>query len=339
MCFLTRFRLHTPVCLKTNFLACFVRNSVVQFSRIDACPPPLGGDSFVSIPRFFPFVKGFFQVFSVFFKLFSSHPKLPQKSVLHAQRLSYYTTHSPICQGVFRKKSGFTALLAVCTRREGIFPPRRGHIDSNTLGKRQIGELEISELVSTLLLSELAAIPISDSSLPMAFSLIPIFLIAVTEFIISDVKNRTPALKQFFDGRPNVLIRKGKVMEQEFRNARISAEEFLAACRLQGVGDPGELYYAVLEQNGQLSLLLKKESSPVTASLLSLPVTENGMVHAVITDGALNEAELSLCGKDKKWLDIILSAYGHKQEDVFLLLVDDAGGIRFTPKQKKGAKK
>ena len=207
------------------------------------------------------------------------------------------------------------------------------------MGKRQIGELEISELVSTLLLSELAAIPISDSSLPMAFSIIPIFLIAVTEFIISDVKNRTPALKQLFDGRPNVLIRKGKVMEQEFRRARISVEEFLAACRLQGIGDPGELYYAVLEQNGQLSLLPKKESSPATASLLSLPVTENGMVHAVITDGALNEAELALCGKDKKWLDIILSAYGHKQQDVFLLLVDDAGGIRFTPKQKKGTKK
>lgn len=206
------------------------------------------------------------------------------------------------------------------------------------MGKRQIGELEISELVSTLLLSELAAIPISDSSLPMAYSIIPIFLIAITEFIISDVKNRTPALKQFFDGRPSVLIRKGELIEEEFRRSRISVEEFLAACRLQGVGDPGELYYAVLEQNGQLSLLLKKENAPATASLLSLPVTEGGMVHAVIADGAINEAELSLCGKSREWLTRVLAAYGHKQEDVFLLLVDDAGGVRFTPKQKKGNK-
>ena len=207
------------------------------------------------------------------------------------------------------------------------------------MGKRQIGELEISELVSTLLLSELAAIPISDSSLPMAYSIIPIFLIAITEFVISDVKNRSPILKQLFDGRPSVLIRKGKLMENEFRRARISVEEFLAACRLQGVGDPGELYYAVLEQNGQLSLLLKKENSPVTPSLLTIPTTESGMTHAVIADGALNETELSECGKDKKWLSVILSAYGHKQEDVFLLLVDDAGGLRVTPKQTKGAKK
>ncbi|MBO5652702.1 MAG: DUF421 domain-containing protein [Clostridia bacterium] len=207
------------------------------------------------------------------------------------------------------------------------------------MGKRQIGELEISELVSTLLLSELAAIPISDSSLPMAYSIIPVFLIAITEFIISDIKNRSPSLKQIFDGRPSVLIRKGKLIENEFRRSRISIEEFLAACRLQGVGDPGELYYAVLEQNGQLSLLPKKENTPVTASLLSVPTKESGMAHAVIADGALNEAELAECGKDKKWLEVILAAYGHKQEDIFLLLVDDAGGLRVTPKQKKGKKK
>lgn len=207
------------------------------------------------------------------------------------------------------------------------------------MGKRQIGELEISELVSTLLLSELAAIPISDTSLPMAFSIIPIFLIAITEFIISDIKNRTPALKQLFDGRPSVLIRKGKLIEEEFHRSRISVEEFLAACRLQGVGDPSEVYYAVLEQNGQLSLLLRKEASPVTPGNLSLPVTESGMAHAVITDGTVNDKELSLCGKDEKWLKILLSAYGHKQEEVFLLLVDDAGGVRFTPKHKKGGKK
>ena len=206
------------------------------------------------------------------------------------------------------------------------------------MGKRQIGELEISELVCTLLLSELAAIPISDNSLPMAYSIIPIFLIAVTEFIISDVKNRAPLLKRLMDGRPSVLVRKGKMMESEFRRSRISVEEFLAACRLQGVGDPADLYYAVLEQNGQLSLLLKKEASPITPEMLSLSIQENGMAHAVITDGILNEKELALCGKDKKWLSILLSAYGRKQEEVFLLLVDDAGSIHLTP-MHKGAKK
>ncbi len=203
------------------------------------------------------------------------------------------------------------------------------------LGKRQIGELEISELVSTLLLSELAAIPISDSTLPMAFSVIPIFLIAVTEFIISDVKNRTPILKRFFDGRPSTLIRKGRLIEEEFRRSRISVEEFLAACRLQGVGDPHEVYYAVLEQNGQLSLILKKEASPVTPAVLSLPQEETGIVHAVITDGAISKTELAFCGKDEKWLNIMLAAYGYRPEEVFLLLVDDAGGVHFTPKKAR----
>jgi uncharacterized membrane protein YcaP (DUF421 family) len=207
------------------------------------------------------------------------------------------------------------------------------------MGKRQIGELEISELVSTLLLSELATTPISDASFPLAYSIIPVFLIAVTEFIISDVKNRAPVLKRLFDGRPSVLIRKGKLMEEEMHRSRISIEELLAACRLQGVGDPGEVYYAVLEQNGQLSLLLRRNASPITPDTLSLSLEERGMAHAVITDGEINEKELTFCGKDKRWLDTLLRAYGQKAEDVFLLLVDDAGGVQLIPSKRKEKKK
>ena len=206
------------------------------------------------------------------------------------------------------------------------------------MGKRQIGELEISELVTTLLLSELAAIPISDTSLPLAFSVIPILLIAAGEFIISDVKNRSPLLKRLFEGEPNVLIRKGKLSEKELKRARISVEELLSACRLQGVGDPKDVYYAILEQNGQLSLLLKKEASPVTCGDASLPVKENGMAHAIIVDGEINEKELSLCGKSAAWAETLCAAYGYPARDVFLFLLDDGDAVTILPKTEKAKK-
>ena len=98
----------THTCLFCNkLLACFVRNSVVQFSRIDACPPPLGGDSFVSIPHYFPFVKGFFKVFFVFFKLFSSLPRgLRLRRSTHKRPIIILLVF-PFVKGVFQSFLSF----------------------------------------------------------------------------------------------------------------------------------------------------------------------------------------------------------------------------------------
>ncbi|MBE6656346.1 MAG: DUF421 domain-containing protein [Ruminococcaceae bacterium] len=207
------------------------------------------------------------------------------------------------------------------------------------LGKRQIGELEIAELVSTLLLSELATTAISDPSVPLAFSLLPIMLIMSLELLTSDVKNRSPVLKRIFEGSPGVLIRRGVLDQTALRKMRISVEELLSAFRLQGIVSIADVYYAILEQNGQLSVVLRKEKQQPTAEELALPSKETGISHAIIVDGQIKKEEMTASGRTSAWLKHALQARGVAEEEVFLLTVDDGGEITCILKEKKNNKK
>jgi len=202
------------------------------------------------------------------------------------------------------------------------------------MGKRQIGELEISELVSTLLLSELASATIGDPSLPLSFSILAILLIVALEFLISDIKNRAPVLKRLFDGTPSILIRRGKLDQKELRRMHISVEELFSAFRLQGIGTPEDVYYAILEQNGQLSVILRSEKSPLTAEDAGVEVTEQGMAHLFIVDGKVNEVSLKCAGKNRKWLSSACAKRGLKIENVFLFTLDDSGRTNIIKKEK-----
>ena len=209
------------------------------------------------------------------------------------------------------------------------------------LGKRQIGELEIGELVSTLLLSELATTAISDPSVPLAFSLIPIVLIMSFELLTSDIKNRSPFLKRIFEGTPGVLIRRGVLDQNALKKMRISVEELLSAFRLQGIVSISQVYYAIVEQNGQLSVILRKEEQQPSAKEMRLPVKETGIAHAIIVDGTVKAEELSASGRTERWLANALRERGASAEDIFLFAVDDGGDVTCILKEitKKGRKK
>ena len=203
------------------------------------------------------------------------------------------------------------------------------------LGKRQIGELEIGELVSTLLLSELATTVISDTSVPLAYSLLPITLIMSFELLTSDIKNRSPLLKRVFEGTPGVLIRRGVLDQEALKKMRISVEELLSAFRLQGIVSISQVYYAILEQNGQLSVILRKEEQQPSAKDLRLPVKETGIAHAIIVDGDVKKEELIASGRTEKWLSSALHARGVLAEDIFLFAVDDGGEVTCILKEEK----
>lgn len=213
------------------------------------------------------------------------------------------------------------------------------NITLRILGKRQIGELEIAELVSTLLLSELATTVISDPSVPLLHSLLPILLIMGLELLTSDVKNRLPALKRIFEGTPGVIIRRGVLDQSALRKLRISVEELLSAFRLQGIVSIADVYYAILEPNGQLSVILREGKQPPTAESLALPVKERGISHAIIVDGAVKPEELTASGRTERWLKNTLKAHGVTAKDVFLLAVDDGGETVCIPREKKRAYK
>ena len=178
-------------------------------------------------------------------------------------------------------------------------------------GKRQIGELQLSELVTTLLISEIAANPIVLPSSPLWHAILPILLIVLLELGISFLVTKSPTIKLLFDGRPSVLIRRGSIDQKELGRQRISVDELLSALRLKGFPDPSAVSYAILEQNGQLSVFSDAECS--------------SLAYPLIVDGKEDPAALKAAGKDRNWLKKRLSALSCRQDRVFLFTVTDDG--------------
>lgn len=201
-------------------------------------------------------------------------------------------------------------------------------------GKRQIGELEISELVSTFLISEVAAAPIGNQEVPLSFAVFPILTIISLEIIVSFCTTRSTMMKKIFLGSPIVLIRRGKLQQKELSKARMSMEELLSELRQNGVTSVEEAAYAVLENNGKLSVTPHAKYKPVTATDMNIDVPEAGIAHAVVIDGVIKKEALTGAGISEEWLNKTIKKSGYKQKDIFLLSVDDLGKVHIIRKDK-----
>lgn len=203
------------------------------------------------------------------------------------------------------------------------------------MGKRQVGELEMSDLVATLLLSEVAALPIADADVPLFHSLCAMLTILLLEIILTFLKNKCHFLKRILEDAPTFLIRDGRPLEKELERTRMSIEELIGECRAQGYGDLSEIAYAILEQDGQLSILPRAEKAPLCPEDLCLPVKKRGLCHPVITDGYIHDRHLRMLGLDRRFVEKECRRRGLSVENVFLMTVNDAKEINVIGKEKK----
>ena len=188
------------------------------------------------------------------------------------------------------------------------------------MGKRQIGELEVSELVSTLLISEIAALPIADPDIPLLNAIVPVLFIFSLEIIISSLKNKSEKLKKIVEGEPIFLIYKGKIKEKALRENRISLNELLCEARLQGIGDVSDIYYSILEQNGQISFLKRGQDEKI-----ALPL---------IIDGEIKEESLSFTGISNTGLLEEIKRRALTLEDIFLMTADEKKNMSIYIKEE-----
>lgn len=200
------------------------------------------------------------------------------------------------------------------------------------MGKRQIGELEVSELVTTLLLSEIATLPIENPDIPVLHAVIPVVTLLSLEVSMALLLSRCPRVRRKIEAPPCMLICRGRLDQKELLRNRLSFEEVLAGLRQQGVADPEEVDYAILEKNGQLSVILKEPYRPVTVRDARLSVGREGMMHVIISGGVVNEYNLRLLGKNAQWLDGVLKQKKTRLRDVLCLLCNDAGKIELIRK-------
>ena len=169
------------------------------------------------------------------------------------------------------------------------------------------------------MLSELATVPIFDHSIPLIYVLIPLVILIASEIISSFLITKFPLVKKLLIGNPSYVIKRGKLDVRELSRLRMGLPELLGELRLKDVGDISEVEYAVLEDNGKLSVLKKGD-------ILS---------HAIIIDGVINESALLVANKSKKWLTNHIEAQGIPLKKIFLLTVDDNNNINIIIKEEK----
>lgn len=196
------------------------------------------------------------------------------------------------------------------------------------MGKRQLGELEVSDLVTALLLSEIASLPITNSDVPLLHALVPILTLTVLELILSAATLRIPAVKRLFSVKPTLLVRDGVPDRRAMRSARITSEELMSQLRQKEVTDLSDVDYAILEPNGQLSIILRPEACSPTLRDVGLEGKGQGLFQLVVSDGRVNENSLRLLGRDRAWLAHYLTGEALTLDEVFLLLCNEAGEVR-----------
>ena len=203
------------------------------------------------------------------------------------------------------------------------------------MGKRQLGELEITELITTLLISEIASLPIENPSIPVINAVIPLVTILTLEVILSVILLKCPRLKNVASARPSILIRHGKVDQGELQRIRISIDELVSEIRQSGLASLTDVDYAILEQNGKISVIPRRSAMPPNAADLQQEVSEDGIVHILIGDGRRNRYNLELLGLDDAWLFEQLRAKHLAEQDVFFLGIDDGGKLYWVPREEK----
>lgn len=206
------------------------------------------------------------------------------------------------------------------------------------MGKRQVGQLQLSELVTTFLVSELAVLPIQSPDLPIHKAIIPMLFLLCIEIIVSFAVIKSPFIKKLLYGNPSIIIIKGEINQKELRKLRIGINELLEELRIKNVFDISQVEYAILEQNGQLAIFLKEEHQALTIGDIDKKSlssnTGDELSHAVVLDGKINESNLKLISKNKDWVLSHLSKKKLKLKDVFLMTVNNKDVINIIKKEK-----
>ena len=201
------------------------------------------------------------------------------------------------------------------------------------MGKRQIGELQPSELVVTILLSNIATLPVEDISIPMTMGIVPIFTLAVIDVIVSYISLHSRGLRRAVSGTAKLLVTNGKIDQHAMRELRFTTDDLMAALRAQQVFDLADVQFAVAETTGTITVCPKKSASPPTAADLGMSPEEADPPVMVISDGEISCAALRHLGLDEKWVRKVVKARGCGIDGVFIMTAESESKFTIVKKE------
>ena len=200
------------------------------------------------------------------------------------------------------------------------------------MGKRQVAEMEPAEFVVTMLLANLAAVPMQDNGLPLFSGVIPIFTILSLELILAVLSMKFIPLRKLLCGVPTLLIREGVVDQKALRASRVSVDELTQKLREKDIFDLAQVQFAILETDGELSVLPYARFRPPDAEQAGIPVPDSRLPFTLISDGVVLKDNLRRCGFDRARLRAALG--GNRPRDVFLMTADRDGTVFCIPREK-----
>lgn len=201
------------------------------------------------------------------------------------------------------------------------------------MGKRQIGEMQPNELVVTLLISEIAAIPLQDTSQPILNGVVAIFMLVILELLISVISMKSLFMRKIMNGKSAVIIKNGVIDQQMMKSVRMTVLDLVELLRGQDVFDISTVAFAVLEVNGNLSVLLKSSEQPATAADLNVKKDKALLPLPVISDGKIIKESLEAIGTDES--SVLKMLKGDNVSDIFLMTMDRDGNHSIIKQRKK----
>ena len=202
------------------------------------------------------------------------------------------------------------------------------------MGKRQLGDLELSELIVTILISEIAAQPILDENATLFGVFVPAVTLMALEYLLSVVAVKSVRLRGILAGKPSLLVVRGRIDQTQMRKNRITPDELAEAMRSDGILDLRDVQYAVLETSGKLNIIPTPQQRPVTAGQLGVDQPDPGWPVIVISGGRVLSENLRYLGRDENWLKKQLRNNGlSSPQEVYMMTADRQDGIFLAPKE------
>ena len=201
------------------------------------------------------------------------------------------------------------------------------------MGKRQIGQMEPSEFVVSMMVANLATIPMEDDGIALFAGLVPILTILGAELVLSYLNLKNSKIRKLLCGKPVILIENGNILQQNLRKTRISLDELTGHLREKDVLDIQAVQYAILETNGNLSVFPYPKEKPASARDAGIKARQQFLPITIVSDGELMEKNLTIAKKDKNWLHKILEENHAQLQDTWLLTVDGGNHVTFFRKE------
>ena len=202
------------------------------------------------------------------------------------------------------------------------------------MGKRQIGDLQPGELVITILISEIAAIPIQDPSQPLLTGVAAVITLVFIEILISVLAMKCFPLRRFFYGTSAIVINNGVIDQKKLKSLRVTGPDLLEVLRNREIFDVNRVAYAILETNGQLSVMLKPDFQNATVADLNNTASQSEMPNLIISDGKYVVDELKNSGHSKNEIKEVLQKEGLHLKDVFIMTCDNNLNYSIIKKEK-----